>query len=174
MIARSEFAELANAFLEETKAAIAQEYRRIQHCFEQLTDEQIWLRPAPHVNAIGTIVRHLCGNMRQWFLHGVGGEEDVRCRPAEFADAAPIPRKELLEQFADLLRDIYDTLDAFDGSRLLEGRQIQGSDTNVLSAIYSTVTHLEGHAQQIVYITHLYLGEKYLPFWRPESAAQGA
>ena len=160
------------AFIEETKAAIRQEHRRIQHCLRQLSNDQIWRRPTPHVNSIGTILRHLCGNMCQWFLHGVGGDKDIRNRAAEFADGDETPKDELTRDLDRLLDDTYSTIDELDPDALLEARRIQGFDTNVLSALYSTVTHFEGHAQQIVYVTHMHLGEDYAPFWKPEEAEQ--
>ena len=85
-----------------------------------------------------------------------------------------VSKDELLVSLGDLLSAVYETLNVLGPDALLENRRIQGCDTNVLSAIYCTVTHLEGHAQQIVYITHLYLGDDYMPFWRPESTEQGA
>ena len=166
----AEQAALAAAFLEETAAAINQEHRRIQHCFRQLSEEDVWRRPADGLNSAGTVVRHLCGNMRQWFLHGVGGEADVRDREAEFADSKMPPKDELLSELESLLDGVQEVLDRLAPGALLDARRIQGSDCTVLSAIYSTVTHLEGHAQQIVYITHLFLGDKYVPFWKPEDS----
>ena len=165
---------VAHAFIVATKAAIDQERRRIEHCLNQLTERQVWQRPPARTNPIGNIILHLCGNLRQWFLHGVGGEPDVRDRPAEFTEADAIPKDELLSTLGTVIDRIYEALHGVTGDTLLESRRIQGFDTNVLSAIYSTVAHLEGHALQIAYITHLTLRDRYEPFWRPEGAEQGA
>lgn len=159
---------LGNAFLKESIEAIQQEHKRIQHCFKQLPSEAIGQRPTPHVNSIGILVQHLCGNMRQWFIHGVGGATDVRMRAEEFIEDKTLSKKAVLKQLDDLLHNVYTILEELDSTLLLEKRSIQEWDVTMLSAIYSTVTHLEGHAQQITYITHMILGEQYEPFWKPE------
>ena len=164
---------LVEAFARESHEAVDQELRRIAHCLGQLGDDDVWWRPAPGVNSIGTITRHLCGNLRQWFLHGIGGEPDIRDRQAEFAEAEHVSKAELLDELTSVVEQVHAVLDNAGSDVLLGERRIQGFDTNGLSAIYSTVTHLEGHALQIVYITHLRLGESYTPFWKPETKNQG-
>lgn len=165
---------IGQAFLRETRQALAQEHRRIAHCLRQLDENQIWQRPGPEVNSIGTIIVHLCGNLRQWFLHGIGGALDVRNRSSEFAGAATIPKQELLAALSELIEEIDVLLQGVPTSALLEPRRIQGMEMDGLSAIYGTVTHLEGHALQISYVTHLLVGDRYEPFWKPANAEQGA
>ena len=38
----------------------------IKHCLNQLSDEQIWWRPAASMNSIGNLLLHVGGNLRQW------------------------------------------------------------------------------------------------------------
>ena len=57
-------------------------------CVKKLTDEQIWQRQGAYENAVGNLVLHLCGNARQWIMHGVGGAPDVRLRRASLAPMA--------------------------------------------------------------------------------------
>jgi len=47
----------------------------------------------------------------------------------------------------------------------MENRRIQGFEKSALSAIYGTVTHLELHAGQILYITRLILKSNYKLKW---------
>jgi hypothetical protein len=61
-----------------------------------LNDEQLWWRSQPSLNCIGNLILHLCGNLRQWIVSGVGGAADLRDRPAEFAERGPIAKEELL------------------------------------------------------------------------------
>ena len=58
---------------------------RIETCLGKLTPEQVWARGGENENAIGNLVLHLCGNLRQWIIAGVGGRPDTRDRDAEFA-----------------------------------------------------------------------------------------
>ena len=166
--------EIARAFIEKSRAALDQERRRIAHCLGQLTDEDVWWRPRPKVNCIGNVLLHLFGNLRQWFLHGFGGEEDIRNRPAEFAAVDAIPKADLLAELEDLFQHIDAILDGVDYETLLANKRIQGYDTDGLGAIYGTINHLEGHGVQMAYITHLRLGDLYEPFWKPASKEQGA
>jgi hypothetical protein len=41
-------------------------------CLRKLSYEQVWQRQGAHENAVGNLVLHLCGNARQWVMHGVG------------------------------------------------------------------------------------------------------
>jgi hypothetical protein len=164
---------IARAFIQETRDALAQEHRRITHCLRQLDDTQVWQRPAPQVNAVGTILLHLCGNLRHWFLHGFGGEKDVRNRPREFVPVETISKDDLQATFSTLIMQIDGVLRNVSAKTLLEPRIIQGFEGNGLSAIYSTITHLEGHALQVSYITHMLVGDNYEPFWKPANADQG-
>jgi hypothetical protein len=65
-------------------------------------------------------------------------------------------------------------LAALDESRLLEPRRIQGFDETVLSAIWGSLEHLSGHAQEIVYIARLQLGDRYRFAGTPTTPEQGA
>src|SRR5579864_4031658 len=68
---------------------------RIETCIDKLAPEQIWTRNAENANAIGNLVLHLAGNVRQWILHGVGGEPDTRQRDTEFAARGGLDPAEL-------------------------------------------------------------------------------
>src|SRR5580698_1399550 len=68
---------------------------RIESCLGKLTAEQIWARGSENENAIGNLVLHLCGNVRQWIISGVGGSPDFRQRDLEFAARGGVPGSEL-------------------------------------------------------------------------------
>jgi hypothetical protein len=84
-------AAVGTAAADELESAL----ERIEHCLEQLNDEQVWVRSQPSLNSIGNLILHLCGNLRQWIVAGVGGSPDVRNRPAEFAERGPVPKEDL-------------------------------------------------------------------------------
>ena len=64
-------------------------YRRmIDATVEQLSDEELNVRPAPNINSVAVILRHLGGNLRsRWtdFLT-TDGEKPDRDRDTEFLD----------------------------------------------------------------------------------------
>src|SRR5947209_7701895 len=61
-----------------------------------------------------------------------------------------------------------------DATSLLEPRRIQGFKETVLSAIFDSLTHLSGHAQEIVSLTRMQLGDSYRFAWVPLTPEQGA
>src|SRR2546430_13916452 len=88
--------ELAAAVGTEAATQLEKALDRIKHCVAQLSNEQVWRRPQPSLNSIGNLILHLCGNVRQCIVSGVGGAKDNRNRPAEFAECGPIPKEELI------------------------------------------------------------------------------
>ena len=68
-------------------------------CLRKLTYDQVWQRQGDHENAVGNLVLHLCGNARQWVMHGVGGVADVRVRDAEFSAEGGMSPEELIALF---------------------------------------------------------------------------
>ena len=146
---------------------------RIKHCLGQLTDEQVWWRFQPPLNSIGNLLLHLCGNVRQWIVSGLGGEGDVRNRPAEFAERGPIPKVELVRRLDALVAEAKKALGRLTAQQLLEIRRIQGFDVTGLGALFSSVPHFRGHTQEIVHMTRLQLGDAYRFAWIPATPEQG-
>jgi uncharacterized damage-inducible protein DinB len=128
---------------------------KIERCLERLTDQQIWWRPNEESNSIGNLVLHLCGNARQWIVCGVGGAPDTRERDAEFAQRDVIEREELLRLLQTTLADVGSVLKNYDPAALLESRTIQGSDVDVMQAIFHVTEHFSMHTGQIILLTKL-------------------
>jgi len=163
-------AALGSAAGNELTSALA----RIKHCLGQLTDEQVWWRSRPSLNSIGNLILHLCGNVRQWLVAGLGGAADVRNRPAEFAERGPIPRAELLRQLGAVVDEARAALARQTARQLLDVRPIQGWQVTGLAAIFDSVPHFRGHAQEIVHMTRVQLGDAYRLQWQPLTPEQGA
>lgn len=164
--------QIGAAFLTETAYRLKQSFRRIYHCLDQLDDQDIWWRPNDQMNSIGNLILHLNGNLSQWILHGLGGQEDVRDRPSEFDTQGTLTGSELKSLLIDLEHKIEETLKGFDPSHLLRYRRIQGFDKQLLSAAYGTMCHLEGHTGQIMYITRIRKGADYKLYWQPQTEEQ--
>src|SRR5437660_316028 len=95
--------ELATAVGTEAASELASALGKIKHCLGQLSDEQVWWRYHPSLNSIGNLILHLCGNVRQWIVAGLGGGADGRDRPAEFSERGSIPRDELLRRLESVV-----------------------------------------------------------------------
>lgn len=162
------------AYVAASRDRLARCVARIRHCLEQLSDEQVWWRPRESMNSAANLVLHLCGNLQQWIVAGVGGTADTRDRPQEFAERTLIPGTELLARLDAVAAEADAVLARLTDADLLRPRRIQGFDETVLSALYDSLTHLNGHTQEIVYITRLQLGDAYRFAWAPTTPEQGA
>jgi hypothetical protein len=117
------------------------------------------MRADANQNAVGNLLLHLNGNVRQWILHGVGGQPDVRDRDAEFAAKDGAGANELLARLWSTVEETAALLRALPAERLMEHTQTQGYDCTALAAIYHVVEHFAGHTFQIIYATKLCTGE---------------
>ena len=125
----------------------------VRSCLEKLTDAQVWERHGAHENAVGNLVLHLCGNARQWAMHGVGGAADVRVRDAEFSTENGTSSVALMELFASTMDEARAVIAATSAERLTEIVHPQGRTVSVLEAIYQVVGHVQQHVGQIILLT---------------------
>jgi uncharacterized damage-inducible protein DinB len=132
---------------------------RIEICIAKLTPDQVWARGNENANAVGNLALHLMGNVRQWILHGVGGEPDVRLRDSEFAARGGIDPSELTRRLRATVDEASALLRALPPSRLGERFTVQNYDVTVLEAILHVVEHFAGHTGQIIFATKFLTGE---------------
>jgi hypothetical protein len=147
---------------------------RIRHCVSQLTPDQVRWRPLEEMNSIANLILHLTGNVRQWIVSGIGGAQDIRYRPAEFSERAPIPPEQLLTDLQAVVDDAKVALLTASTEELLQHRRIQGSTVNGFEALFDCIPHFKGHTQEINCLTRMQLGQAYTFYWEPAAAEQGA
>jgi uncharacterized damage-inducible protein DinB len=160
---------LDRIFLDFSTSKLRQLASRIDTCLAQLTEEQVWVRGGDNENAVGNLVLHLCGNLRQWIIASIGGEPDTRQRDAEFAARGGIDIPQLRERLAATVAQAAAVLDSVGAQRLAERLTIQGYEVCVLEDIYHVVEHFAMHAGQIIFITKMLTGAD-LGFYRHLSA----
>ena len=147
---------------------------KIKHCVDQLDDARVWSRPHPSTNSIGNLLLHLEGNLTQWIVCGIGGAEDHRNRPAEFAEQGPIPKSNLIRRLEIAVANARAAFERLSGDELMRVRRIQGFDVTGLAAVFHSVPHFRGHTQEIVHLTRMILGDEYRIQWQPMTNEQGA
>jgi uncharacterized damage-inducible protein DinB len=151
--------DLGAVFIDFSQNKLKQFASRIKDCLDKLSYEQIWARGAENENAVGNLVLHLCGNVRQWIGSGVGGRPDVRVRDREFAAREGIQPSELSQSLEETVNDAVRVIRQLPQKRLSERVTIQSYDLTVLEAIYHVVEHFAQHTGQIIFATKQLRGQ---------------
>src|ERR1700712_1740573 len=106
--------DVSRLFLEFSINKLDQMQKFVDSCLRRLSDEQIWRRDGAYENAVGNLILHLCGNMRQWIMYGVDRQPDVRVRDAEFSADGGLSRDELLARFGATILEVKRILSALE------------------------------------------------------------
>ncbi len=165
---------LMTEFVDYSARKLAELDERIGVCLEQLSEEQVWARGKDNENAIGNLMLHLCGNVRQWILSDIAGKPDHRNRPAEFAARSGVSKAELRQRLHDTVAEAVAAIRSLPEERLAERHTLQGYEVSIMEAIYHVVEHFSMHTGQIIFATKL-LTSADLGFYRhlDSGAAQG-
>jgi len=151
---------LDRLFLDCSARRLKQNMERIEKCLARLTEDQIWLREHESENAVGNLLLHLAGNIRQWILSGVGGSPDTRDRDSEFNAHEGPSKSELLAALWDTVEKAIGIIEPLTPERLATIVYVQKYDVSVLEAIYHVVEHFAQHTGQIIFATKLLTGEE--------------
>lgn len=142
------------ALVQEFEVRVFQEnYSRIFKCLTLINENQLWISPQANIPSIGNLILHLCGNVRQWILSGIGGELDNRNRAQEFEIQKNIRKSELIFLMENLRMKIKQSLQDFDERKLFEMTNIQGFNCSYFSAIIHVIEHFSYHTGQITTLT---------------------
>jgi hypothetical protein len=129
----------------------------VSRCLDRLSEKQIWHRGGDYENSIGNLLLHLEGNMRQWILHGIDNQPDVRERDTEFSLTPSIHSTVARAGFNATLEEAAAVITALDPERLLTIVDPQPTGTwrhcPILEAIFKVVSHVEMHTGQIILLT---------------------
>jgi uncharacterized damage-inducible protein DinB len=163
-------------FIKFSADKLEQLHGRIQDCLGRLTPEQIWTRNSANENAVGNLVLHLSGNVRQWIGSGVAGLADHRERDAEFDARGGKEPAELSELLNTTVAEVTAIVRAVPAARLTERITPQGHDVTVLEAVAHVVEHFAMHTGQIIFLTKMLTGQDlgYYQHLRGSGRAAGA
>jgi uncharacterized damage-inducible protein DinB len=148
---------VADNFLDYAAKRLHQSQKSIAACLGKLTDAQQWHRNGDHENSIANLLLHLEGNMRQWILHGIDDQPDIRQRDEEFTLNPSTAPAEARARFNATLDESARVIAALSPDRLLSiiDPQPNGTwrHTTILEAIFKVVGHVEMHTGQIILLT---------------------
>jgi uncharacterized damage-inducible protein DinB len=147
---------VAAIFLGDVRRSLAkQNLPLVLKCLRQLSEEDIWWRPNSASKSAGNLVLHLCGNMRQWIISGLGGADFRRDRDREFAEQGPVPLQVLVAQLRRTVKEACVVLSKLSDDTLAKKYEIQGYHVTGLEAALHVAEHFSYHTGQIIYITKL-------------------
>ena len=121
---------------ETRRRLIDENFTRLKKCLSLLSEQEIWYCPNENTVSVGNLVLHLCGNIRQWLLSGIGDEPDTRERQKEFDETGPVPVEELLAKMQNALTEVDQLLDRISPEVLVEKKKVQGFDESGMSIIW--------------------------------------
>ncbi|MCP5115158.1 MAG: DinB family protein [bacterium] len=156
---------LAREFVDFSASKLEQLAGRIGECLGKLDCDQVWARGSENENAVGNLVLHLCGNLRQWIGAGVAGKADIRVRDREFRARGDIQPEELRERLAGVVTEAVGVIRGLSAEQLAEKVTVQGYEVTKLEAVYHAVEHFAQHAGQIMFATKMATAED-LGFYR--------
>lgn len=144
---------------------ISESERMIGICMEGITESEFWYRSNPASNSIGNLLLHLCGNITQYVISGLGGEPDRRERDAEFSLDASGTVEAVRKHFGEVLHRAKSVLSEARPEQLLAYGKVQGFEMSGLGMALHAVEHLSYHTGQIAYLIKSRQG-KDLGFYR--------
>jgi hypothetical protein len=130
--------------------------------FQQLTEDQLFWQYNEETNSIGTIVKHIAGNMlSRWtdFLT-TDGEKEWRNRESEFENDLH-SRSTLLELWDKAWACIFSALDSINEENMGTEIYIRNQGHTITEAINRQLAHYPYHIGQIVFIGKMVLNEKW-------------
>jgi uncharacterized damage-inducible protein DinB len=143
-------------FIEQTLKSIDENTSKIKACMMQLNEKDIWFRHNEHVNSVGNIILHLCGNIRQWIISSLGRAPDIRERDLEFSTAGGFTKEELTTRWQDTMQEAVTVITDASPENLLRNRVVQGSAHSGIGIIIHVTEHYSYHTGQIIFLTKLY------------------
>ena len=152
-------------FLTSAAEKLAENLERIEACVPKLPADSLWARHSENENAVGNLLLHLDGNVRQWILSGIAGAPDIRDRPSEFSARSGVTAETMLANLRATVSEAVEVIRSLPHQRLIEGVRVQGYDVTVLAAIFHVVEHFSGHTYQVILLTKRATGED-LGFYR--------
>ncbi len=156
--------DLAIDFVENAIFRMEESLRMISKSTVHLSDEELWKKPNKASNSVGNIIIHLKGNITQYVLAGLGGQEDLRQRDLEFSVTHSYSTKELNQQLQKLLDEVKTVLHGLNDEKLIKTYTVQGFKLSGQGIVLHVVEHLSYHTGQIAFWTKI-LKNKDLGFY---------
>lgn len=142
-------------FKQNSVMRIRENLPRINTCFGQLSETEVWQKPVPAGNSMANLLLHLRGNITQYVLSGLGGLPDHRVRDEEFTTEGGYDKATLLQMIAETIQQAVAVIEAATEEELLRVRTVQGFRLSGTGIIIHVTEHLSYHTGQIALYTKM-------------------
>lgn len=149
---------LDRQFIDFSIQKLQQYAAEIDKCLSKLSREQVWARGGKNQNAIGNLILHLCGNVRQRTA-AVARREHVRVRDQEFSADGGMSAGELADHLRSTVGEAVDHMRDLSAADLARRVQVGEFNQSILESIYHMEVHFALHSGQIFFATKLATGE---------------
>lgn len=129
---------------------------RVIKCLGILSETETWYSPNESSNSAGNLVMHLCGNITQYVISGLGGEPDNRVREKEFAVEWEYNKSQLKELISTAAGKAIEIIRVLGLEDLTRQYRIQGNNISGIAALIHVTEHYSYHTGQITYLTKLF------------------
>lgn len=138
--------------------------RMLEISIRDLSDQELWIQPNEQTNSIANLILHLCGNIHQYVISGLGRAADMRVRQEEFDSRDIIEKRLLFKKILDTVNRAKQLISNSSAADLLAYFKIQAYELSGVGIIVHVVEHLSYHTGQIALMTKL-LKNKDLGFY---------
>lgn len=142
-------------FIEQSVFRMDEYLMKIKRCLDELNEEDIWLRPNESSNSIGNLILHLCGNITQYIISGLGNKKDLRERDVEFDSRGGLSKSELYIKLFNVVKDAKEVIRNLDVDALQTKRSVQGFKLSGIGAVIHVVEHFSYHTGQMAFWTKM-------------------
>ncbi|ANH60898.1 DinB family protein [Dokdonia donghaensis] len=123
--------------------------RMISIALSKVVEEELWTKQNQSLNTLGNQLLHICGNMTQYIVSGLGGNPDERNREEEFSTEDGFTKDELLQRLLLTVQTSTTIIDDATPENLLKKRKVQGFDLSGIGVVLHAVEHFSYHTGQI-------------------------
>ncbi|WP_035336782.1 DinB family protein [Dokdonia sp. PRO95] len=123
--------------------------RMISIALSKVVEEELWTKQNQSLNTLGNQLLHICGNMTQYIVSGLGGNPDERNREEEFSTEDGFTKDELLQRLLLTVQTSTTIIDDATPENLLKKRNVQGFELSGTGIVLHAVEHFSYHTGQI-------------------------
>lgn len=123
-------------------------------------DQDIWKPQNEALNSTGNLILHLCGNMTQYIISGLGSQPDTRDRDREFEIQGGYTVDQLLDKIVTTVDAVKEVIQKATEDQLLKKYNVQGFTFSGTGLILHAVEHFSYHTGQIAFQVKLNINEQ--------------